>query len=121
MSRKINLNEFDVKIIKAEGKKYSINIGQVKETRKLVLESLAEEPLDVVIELLMRFRKTEEWELSDGTVLKFKKGFEPEDVLEAVTENESVFNTNDESKQSLKKSKTLELKPIFRSGRSKPL
>ena len=48
----IDLNKFDIEVARREGKKVQVNIGQIKEVRKIVLNLLAEHSNNQVLELM---------------------------------------------------------------------
>ena len=57
MKKRINMNDVAIEITLAEGKKKSINIGQVKEVLKLFLQRLAKEKDFInVIYLIDRYK-----------------------------------------------------------------
>ena len=49
---KINLNDFAVKVAKIEGKKVEQNIGQIKETIKIVFEELSKMELVDILDTI---------------------------------------------------------------------
>ena len=52
----INLNKLAVRISEKEGKKEQIDIAQIKETMKIMLEELAVEEQWEVLKLLTKYR-----------------------------------------------------------------
>lgn len=59
MMERVNLNEFAQKIAEQEGKKSQVNIAQIKEILRIILIELAELPLDIREEVILRFKKPE--------------------------------------------------------------
>jgi hypothetical protein len=53
---KVNLNEFAKEITLLEGKKESVNMGQVKEVLSITLTKLAALPQEQLDELLSRYK-----------------------------------------------------------------
>jgi len=55
--RTINQNKLAKVVTLAEGKKESVNIGQVKEVQKLLLTELSKYDDDRILQLINKFRK----------------------------------------------------------------
>jgi len=72
---RVNLNEFAQKIAEREGKKSQVNIAQIKEILRIVLIELAELPLDIREEVILRFKKPEQ---PKDRLLK--EGEQPEEI-----------------------------------------
>jgi len=53
----MDLNKFAREVAKIEGKKREVDIAQIKEILKIVLELLAEEPIEETLETLRKYRR----------------------------------------------------------------